>query len=60
MSAMFYSRSENKQLKDFGALVRQARTRQGWSRDELAFLTSERGNVEFVTDGSRLEVRTYR
>jgi competence protein ComEC len=28
--------------------------------EQNLFLTSERGNVEFVTDGSRLEVRTDR
>ena len=28
--------------------------------EDQIFLTSERGNVEFVTDGTRLEVKTER
>ena len=54
MPAMSYSISENKQLKDFGARVRQARTTLGWSQDELAYRSGlHRTYVGAVERGER-------
>tara|TARA_B110000263_G_C15179360_1_gene450801 strand:+ start:307 stop:534 length:228 start_codon:yes stop_codon:yes gene_type:complete len=51
---MSYSISENKQLKDFGARVRQARTTLGWSQDELAYRSGlHRTYVGAVERGER-------
>jgi len=51
---MSYSISENKQLKDFGARVRQARLTLGWSQDELAFRSGlHRTYVGAVERGER-------
>jgi transcriptional regulator with XRE-family HTH domain len=51
---MSYSISENKQLKDFGARVRQARTTLGWSQDELAYRSGlHRTYVGAVEPGER-------
>jgi transcriptional regulator with XRE-family HTH domain len=54
LPAMSYSISENKQLKDFGARVRQARTTLGWSQDELAYRSGlHRTYVGAVERGER-------
>jgi transcriptional regulator with XRE-family HTH domain len=51
---MSYSISENKQLKDFGARVRQARTTLGWSQYELAYRSGlHRTYVGAVERGER-------
>lgn len=51
---MPYSRSESKQLRTFGARVRQARLDLGWSQEELAFRSGlHRTYVGAVERGER-------